>query len=177
MTEVDDLFGLPTGDETAAVITEPATNADADIFADMVTSTEVEEPAEPAAAPVVAAAEEEEEESGEEEEITFLSIWQEKRAKHLAEKAEQEAAAKKALDEEAKTSVASFYKNRDEQIARNKEENRKQQAAFEETIYEENWQGVSQILGESLTKPKLGMAGHASETNRYRKLLIQLKNN
>ena len=36
---------------------------------------------------------------------------------------------------------------------------RKQQAAFEETIYEENWQGVSQILGESLTKPKLGMAG------------------
>merc|ERR550534_3145916 len=95
-------------------------------------SAEVEEPVVQPAAPEVAA-EEEEEESGEEEEITFLSIWQEKRAKHLAEKAEQEAAAKKNLLTEAETDLASFYKKREDQIARNKEENRKQQAAFEET--------------------------------------------
>lgn len=174
----ENFFDLPVGDDPSPTINDTAAVEDVnDIFGSMtMASAEVEEPvAQPAAQEV--AAEEEEEESGEEEEITFLSIWQEKRAKHLAEKAEQEAAAKKALDEEAKSSVDSFYKNREEQIARNKEENRKQQAAFEETIYEENWQGVSQILGESLTKPKLGMAGHASETNRYRKLLIQLKNN
>jgi len=172
----NDFFDLPAGDDPSLTNQDPVTATDTDdIFGGMV-AAEVEEPASQPVAPEVAA-EEEEEESGEEEEITFLSIWQEKRAKHLAEKAEQEAAAKSSLLEEAKTSVASFYKNREEQIARNKEENRKQQAAFEETIYEENWQGVSQILGESLTKPKLGMAGHASETNRYRKLLIQLKNN
>merc|ERR1719213_248459 len=174
---MDDFFDLPTGDEPAAATNEPvaATEDAGDIFGMVAASTDAVEQAEPVGAPEPAG-EEEEEESGEEEEITFLSIWQEKRAKHLAEKAEQEAAAKKNLLEEAETSLASFYKKREDQIVRNKEDNRKQQAAFEETIYEENWQGVSQILGESLTKPKLGMAGHASETNRYRKLLIQLKN-
>merc|ERR1719433_2016674 len=117
------------------------------------TPAEVQEtPAEPA--PVVPVEEVGEDEE-EEEEITFLSIWQEKRAKHLAEKKEQELQSKQTLLEDAKTAVANFYKTREEQIKVNKEENRKQQAAFEETKYPENWKGVSQMLGDSLTKPKL----------------------
>merc|ERR1712062_85915 len=108
---------------------------------------------------------EEQQDEEEEEEITFLSIWQEKRNKHLAEKAQKEREAKVQNADDARKALELFYKNREDQIANNQKQNRAAQEAFHETIYEENWQGVSKILGESLTKPTPGMAGHADKSN------------
>merc|ERR1719499_2164280 len=117
---------------------------------------------------------EEEEDEEDEEEITFLSIWQEKRNKHLAEKAKNEREAKQQNAEDARKALELFYKNREDQISNNQKQNRAAQQDLHETIYEENWVGVSKILGDSLTKPTPGMAGHADKSNRYRKLLLQL---
>merc|ERR1719204_111900 len=117
---------------------------------------------------------EDEEDEEEEEEITFLSIWQEKRNKHLEEKGKKEREAKLQNAEDARKALELFYKNRDDQISNNMKQNRAAQEAFHETIYEENWAGVSRILGESLTKATPGMAGHTHRSNRYRKLLLQL---
>lgn len=111
----------------------------------------------------------EEDEDEEEETVTFLSIWQEKRNKVIAERREKEKFDKEKILINAKRQIEEFYANREKQMERRKVNNREEENIKDETVWNNDWSDVGKILGDDLTKKKW-----QPPRKRYKKMLIEL---
>lgn len=112
---------------------------------------------------------EEDEDEEEEDTVSFLSIWQEKRNKVIAERLEKEKNDKEKNLINAKRQIEEFYANREKQMEGRKLNNREEENIKDETVWKNDWSDVGKILGDDLTKKKW-----QPPRKRYKKMLIEL---
>jgi len=109
----------------------------------------------------------------EEENVTFLSVWEEQRAKTLQERQQKEEAAKQEIAKTATQEIQKHLEERKEQITQNQKDNRAAEADFKEDmekVFKDGtiWQQVGKMVSLK--------ADGGGRPERMRDILIQLKN-